>query len=659
MSLKTSLIIDLAGNLQSRSRQYGQSLTSMGKAGQAAMRGIRSAAVQAGQGLNALGNRYTAVITGAGAGMAVRNVMQTEQLFTRLRIAMGASEERMKAVKHGLEDVANMKDIRVPFEEMVRGYKAIIDSTGDDAFAEANRRNLGLLMSATGADAESAGGLLVQFRKMGVTSAEEVAQAIAILSEQAKAGAFPLEHLATNGAKYFSMLAAHGRQGLDAVREGGAALQTAFQTTEGSDTAVSSAMSFMNDIVAKADILKKRAKINVFEMIDGKKVTRSPVAIMKDILEASKGDIELIKEVLGDDGLKAIMAAMGQFNATGQTGDLDSFKAVAGDVKILTDDAATAAQTANAALQSLKNTWDSFADSQLAEPIQQAADALNRMGPEKMMETLNTAKNVALVLGGVVLASKAIGVAANVRSVFGKKNGAAGTDGAGGALGMGGLGGIKLPLPVYVVNKHMSLTRDALTGGAGRTSGGAGGTPPPRGGRASRTTRIMGRVGGAAEAGLAVYEAGRAVMDGEATLADKATDVAGAGAEALGGWAGAAMGAKAGAVLGSFIPGFGTAIGAALGAAVGGIGGAYAGSLGMDKAMDWVKGMWEGEQAAAQMQPLADQMRAMQDNVKGALYDSTIRIQVDGAATASVTSNNGMGNLDVYSGTSFAAGLSD
>lgn len=546
MSLKTSLVIDLAGNLQNRARQYGQSLTGMGRVGQAAMRGLQNSAVAVGRGMDRLGNRYTALITGAGAGLAVRNVMNTEQLFARLRIAMGASEERITAVKRGLEDVANMSDIRVPFESMVRGYKAIIDSTGDDAFADANRRNLGLLMSSTGADAEAAGGMLVQFRKMGVTSAEDVAQAIAILSEQAKDGAFPLEHLATNGAKYFSMLAAHGRRGLDAVREGGAALQTAFQTTEGSDTAVTSAMSFMNDIVAKADILKKRAKINVFELIDGKKVTRSPVAIMKDILESSRGDIELIKEVLGDDGLKAIMAAMGQFNATGKTSDLDSFAAVAGDVRVLTDDAAIAAKTANAALQSLKNTWDSFADSQLAKPIQDAADALNRIGPEKMMEVLNTAKNVGIALGGIVLASKAIGVAANVRALFaGKKYGAGAASGG----GMAGLGGLKLPLPVYVVNKQMSLTRDAMLGKDGKDAGtglpDASSSKADAKGKPSRGARLagnMGRAGGIAAAGYAVYDAGRVLLDDEASLADKAQGVAAAGGTAVGGWGGAALG---------------------------------------------------------------------------------------------------------------------
>ena len=67
------------------------------------------------------------------------------------------------------------------------------------------------------------------------------------------------------------------------------------------------------------------------------------------------------------------------------------------------------------------------------------------------------------------------------------------------AQGAGGLAGLKLPLPVYVVNKQMSLTRDAMLGkdtgvivpdgGAGKGSKGAKGKSvplPAGGGRALR-----------------------------------------------------------------------------------------------------------------------------------------------------------------------------
>lgn len=151
--------------------------------------------------------------------------------------------------------------------------------------------------------------------------------------------------------------------------------------------------------------------------------------------------------------------------------------------------------------------------------------------------------------------------------------------------------------------------------------------------------------------------AGRVLMDDEATLAEKAEGVAKVSGEAMGGWAGAALGAKAGAVLGSFVPGFGTAIGAALGAALGGIGGSMAGGMGMDAAMSWVKGMWEDEKPEAQMQPLTGELRALGENFKGAVFDSTLRVQVDGPATASLTSNHSMGGIDVYSGTSFSKGF--
>lgn len=661
MALKTSLILDLAGNMQSRARQYGQALNVMGKTGQAAMRGLKTAAVSAGQGLDKLGNRYTAMITGAGAGLAVKGVMQTEQLFARLRITMGATSEEVEQVKRNLEDVANMRDIRQPMNELALGYKAIIDATGDKSFADANSRNLGLLMSATGADAQSAGDLLVQFRKMGVTSAQDVAHAIAILSEQAKAGAFPLEQLATSGAKVFSLLAAQGRTGLAGVREVGATLQVAYQTTSNAETAVSALESFMADVVQNAAKLKKLANIDVFEVIDGKKVTRAPDALIKEILTKSRGDIEKISMVLGDVGRKALLAPMGEFNKTGKTGELDAFKNVAGDVKTLTDDAKIAADTATAALQGLKNAWDGFADKRLSGPIKDITTLINTLSNSELDKGLETASKAALALGGVLLTYKAVNGGINmtrsVRGWFGGggKNASATPAGMG---GMNGLSGLKLPLPVYIVNKQMSLTKDAMLGKDGGIASTGGTAASSAKGKAK--AGLQQKMTSGVQAGVVIataLNAGRVLMDDEATLAEKAEGVAKVSGEAMGGWAGAALGAKAGAVLGSFVPGFGTAIGAALGAAIGGIGGSMAGGMGMDAAMSWVKGMWEGEKPEAQMQPLRDDLRAMQENMKGAVFDSTLRVQVDGPATASLESNHSVGSIDLYSGHSYSKGF--
>ena len=75
MALKTSLIIDLAGNIQTRARQYGSALGGLASRGRAAMRGLSSAAQLAGRGLDKLGNRYTALLGGGAAAIAVRGTM--------------------------------------------------------------------------------------------------------------------------------------------------------------------------------------------------------------------------------------------------------------------------------------------------------------------------------------------------------------------------------------------------------------------------------------------------------------------------------------------------------------------------------------------------------------------------------------------------------
>ena len=52
--MKTSLIIDLAGNLQSRSRQYAQALTGLSETGRRSFAALRSSAVSLGRGIDAV-----------------------------------------------------------------------------------------------------------------------------------------------------------------------------------------------------------------------------------------------------------------------------------------------------------------------------------------------------------------------------------------------------------------------------------------------------------------------------------------------------------------------------------------------------------------------------------------------------------------------------
>lgn len=649
MALKTSLIVDLAGNMQARARQYGQSLTNMGRAGQAALRGLKSASVAAGQGLDKLGNRYTAMITGAGAGLAVKGVMDLQSRYTRLAITADASNAQIDKLKNTITDTANAPDIRLDPAQITSAVESIMEKTGDLKFATENIRNIGLAIQASGADGAAIGDIFAEFQKQGM-SAKDAMATVDTLITQGKQGAFTLKDLASLGPRVVTAYTALGRSGPQAMKEMGAVLQLIRMGTGSSEQAATAWEAMLRTFSDKKKLqfLQKQG-ITVLDKNDN---IRAINDVMAEILKAAGNKSKNLSDVFDAEAIRAFNAILAETKKTGGSETLEKLLKIQGDGTTVQADSARAAKTANAALQSLKNTWDSFADAQLAEPIQQAADALNRIGPEKMMQTLNTAKNVAMVLGGVVLASKAIGVAANVKSLLGKKGG------VGSATGgtIPGLGALKLPLPVYIVNKHMSLTKDSMLGRDGGIASTGATTASSTKGKAGPQQKAE----SAARVGVAIttaINAGRVLMDDEATMADKVEGVAKVSGEAMGGWAGAALGAKAGAVLGSFIPGFGTAIGAVLGAAVGGIGGSMAGGMGTDKAIGWIKSLWEGDKATTQMQPLRDDIRAMQDSVKGAVFDSTLRVQVDGPATATLQSNNSMGGIDLYSGHSFAKGI--
>ncbi|MGG4454466.1 hypothetical protein [Brevibacillus porteri] len=72
------------------------------------------------------------------------------------------------------------------------------------------------------------------------------------------------------------------------------------------------------------------------------------------------------------------------------------------------------------------------------------------------------------------------------------------------------------------------------------------------------------------------------------------------GAEALGGWGGAAAGAATGAAIGSVLPGIGTAIGGIVGGFIGGMGGSFAGGALYDGVKSWWQDKPSSESATIQ-----------------------------------------------------------
>jgi TP901 family phage tail tape measure protein len=243
----------------------------------------------------------------------------------------------------------------------------------------------------------------------------------------------------------------------------------------------------------------------------------------------------------------------------------------------------------------------------IGEALKPAIDKLNEGvgAAQGFFEKNRAAAGAATVVGGLGAAAAAYGAAGWLKSLFmgGGKSGG----GVLGALTGGGLGALKLPLPVYVVNKHMSLTKDAMNGigqaagaattvaagkaastvASGAAAGAAASGASKWAGRALRTLKIGGYVGAAYAASGLLSNAYANEMGEQETDKDKAGrrgEIAGQATAALAGSVagkvvGKAVGAiggrlagmAMGAAMGSVVPIVGTVIGGVAGLALGGM----------------------------------------------------------------------------------------
>lgn len=657
MALKTSLIIDLAGNIQTRARQYGSALGGLASRGRAAMRGLQSTTQLAVRGLDKLGNRYTALLGGGAAAIAVRGTMNIQEQLTRLGITADASDEIIKGLHNSILDAANAPDIRVDPSQILAAVDSVMEKTGDLKFAQENIRNIGLAIQASGADGAAIGDIFAEFQKQGM-SAKDALASVDVLIAQGKAGAFTLKDLASLGPRVVTSYTALGRRGPQAMKEMGAVLQMIRMSTGSSEQATTAWEAMLRTFSdrKKVQFLEKQG-VKLFNK-DGS--LRAANELMVEILKAAGNSRINLSDVFDAEAIRAFNAIMDKVGID----KLQELMRIEGDGTTVQRDSARAAATANAALQSLKTTWGKFADSNLSGPIQKVADALNAIEPGRLETALDRAGKLAVTLGGAVAAYKLINAGMTVRGWFsgGKKAGGAGAaiNSAAGGLS-GGLAGLKLPLPVYVVNKQMGLTRDAMLGKDGGIVPDAGGAGKKRKGgkvRGGRWSRFAGRAGGMASAAYAAYEGYQILSDDQASIGDKAGAIADAGGQALGGWAGGALGAKVGAAIGTaIVPGLGTAIGGALGGIVGGIAGSTLGQTIADTAKGWFSSAADWF-TGKEKQPSADVMAqaALQMQQAAALLQQTaakgIGVDVNVLGNATATIARGAGEVNLYSGAS-------
>lgn len=524
--MKASVALNLTGNFEQRAERYGRAVGSFSRTSERHLGRVRRSAQMVGRGLDAMGNRYTALITGAAGIGTLRSLSRMEERFTRLGIQAQKSEEEMEGLRRKIFETARAPDIRVDPSQITSAIESIVEKTGDLEFAQENIRNIGLAISATGAAGQNIGEIMAEFQKMDIRDSGEILRVLDTLNQQGKQGAFTLQNLASLGPRVVTAYTAMGREGAGAIREMGAALQVIRMGTGSSEMAATAFEALLRTL-QNADKVKALQKggIQIFdpkELEKGRQVLRPINELMVEIIQAVDGRTTRLSSVFDAEAMRAFNAAAGEFQRTGSVSSLAKFMEVQGDGATTMNDSARAADTMAGAMRNLTSAWTNFADDNLTGAVQSAADALNSLDQETVDRWLKIG-GIALGGLGVAIGGRFLGKLGSDYLSAGRKVLGRGRSGVGGALG-GAVSGVA-PIPVYVVNNP------GMDGPSG-----SGRRGPRGGGAAARSRRIfnpmrnLGRVpvgsigalgaGAIGTAGLAVGAAGAAGY-GVGTLINK------------------------------------------------------------------------------------------------------------------------------------------
>ncbi|SXE90284.1 phage tail tape measure protein [Klebsiella variicola] len=470
--LTTEILINLSGNLTAKARQYGANMSEFARTNQRAMNVIKATSAAAGRAIDAIGNRYTGMIAGFASGAMLRNFADTDRRLTRLGISADKTKEQITSIYSDVQDVSIKT--RIDDKELVGFLETVNAMTGDIEFGIKNLKSAALTIAGTGSSGESVGALFAQFQKYGINDDKNSTLAMDVLNRLGKEGAYELKDLAEKAGPSLSLYAAAGGRGVKGIKDVGVVMESAMDATGNRDTAATLVENFIREVqnpkIATA-LEKKEVKIRDK---NGKLKYSLPELLIMLSEGSARGGKKSGKGQLGElmdvgftqtslDLISGVSSQKGQEN-------LRRYNAVIADGASIQKDATYAAQDFTSALQSLNTTWLKFANGNLAEPVQELADAINSVDQKTVQNWLETGKNIAIAVGGVIAARKAFQLGKGAWDLFGGGKSKGIPKGVSDVFGSG-------VMPVYVVNMG-----SGGMGGGPDIGGPGGGKPPGRGG---------------------------------------------------------------------------------------------------------------------------------------------------------------------------------
>ncbi|MBO3250761.1 phage tail tape measure protein [Klebsiella quasipneumoniae] len=441
--LTTEILINLAGNLTAKARQYGANMSEFARTNQRAMSVVKATSAAAGRALDSMGNRYTAAIAGFAGSALLRNYQQLDRRLTRMGITAGKTREEIADIFDTSQNVAIK--FGVDTSEIQGAFEEINGRSGDLNLALKNTDNIGMAIAASGADGATLGGLIAEYKKLQIEDKKQTLLALDGMNRLGKEGAFELKDAAEKLPASLSMYAAVGGKGVKGAMDVMTVAESAMDVTANKDKAATAVENFIRDLQnPKVVQTLQKNGINVFDSNGAMRPL--PELLQETAARSSKGGIKkqrgrLTEAGFNQDSMDLIAGVTGEAGAK----KLKTYMGVIADGQSIVEDAAYASQDFTSAMQRLATTLEKFANKNLAKPIQELADVINNLDPKVVQEWLEFGKNVAISIGGIIAARKAFKFGKDIWDMFSPGKGKGLPSDVADAFGSG-------IMPVYVTN---------------------------------------------------------------------------------------------------------------------------------------------------------------------------------------------------------------
>jgi hypothetical protein len=401
----------------------------------------------AGKEITAIGGtlRNVAIMAGGAGAMraVIADVAEFERGLTEMRITGELTARETGNIRKQILGMARL-DLQLP-EDQLAAFQQMVAAGIDPRQAINGMHDINRAATASFSDVRDIAGTSIDLLQKMDIAPENLGRAFDIMAKGGKAGKFELKDM----ARYFPQVASD-MQRFGIVNERGVAqmtamLQIARRGTAMPSEAANNMQNFFGHITQYRGAFKKLG-INIWEFIDPKdgkiRADKNIDDFFKEIIRKSKGSVAAL-EVAGirDVQAKAFIQQMMQ----NWDDRVVNGKEVKG-YKTILDESLNSKGTIDEDFDTAKNTtWGKFKDAVIAKNNAMKSGASSAVA-EKGAELLGWAVDNPLKTAGLLYGGYRGYKAIRNRMGGGGLSGAA-----------GGMGGAGTPIPVYVVNKHLSM----------------------------------------------------------------------------------------------------------------------------------------------------------------------------------------------------------